>query len=176
VVSKDTADGITVDYRLVGSKGLVVLTARYPDGEPFTDKIDILDAKARKRFALHACKRCGGVKAADVLARLDTVAGEVTSGVAEADQDEGNKSQSDVLIGLVTDTADIELFHNPSSDAFASVVVNGGQRLGGRGIPHRALPCRTDRIQRRNLGGHGWRTADGTERAARAGPSSPRLA
>jgi hypothetical protein len=42
--------GLTIDWQPIGHSGKVRLTARFPDGTSFTDKVDVADATGRKRF------------------------------------------------------------------------------------------------------------------------------
>src|SRR5262245_20596080 len=127
----DMADdgGLTLDYQPIGRNGKVRLTARLPNGESFTDKIDAADANGRERFLRGLCKGRKGIDRKAVAAELERIAGEVVARPDEGGKEEGpgrgRASQADVLVALAT-TA--ELFHTPGghdSEGFATVAVNG---------------------------------------------------
>src|SRR5690349_7101750 len=48
-------NGLVLDYKRIGRNGNVRITARFPDGTTYTDKIDSADADDRAQFIKKLC-------------------------------------------------------------------------------------------------------------------------
>src|SRR5436305_1332254 len=100
-------NGLTLDYQPIGRNGKARLTARLPNGEIFTDKVDVADASGRARFLRGLCKGKKGLDRKAVSIELERIAGELVAkpksdgGDESADFGPGKPSQADMLVDLV---------------------------------------------------------------------------
>jgi hypothetical protein len=113
---------VQIAYKKVGNQGKALLTATLPDRTAFTDKIDITDARGRKRFLDGLCRGRKGIDKSLVARELERIAAEIGQEV-EAQR----RSQADMMVDLVLGTG-IELFHTPGghdSEAYATFETGG---------------------------------------------------
>ncbi len=115
---------LSLSYLPGKGKNKGTLSAALPNGDGFTDKIDLADAAERVRFVKALCKGRKGIDRKAVAAELERLAGEVAAKAGESG--EGRRSQADVLLALAVG---LDLFHAPGNggdgEAFASFTSNG---------------------------------------------------
>src|SRR5438309_1487957 len=119
---------MTLDYQAQGRNGNVRLTARFPDGGSYTNKIDVANAKDREKFIRAVVKDHKGLNKKTLAAELEKIAAEVVAKVKDDDkQDDGEEkrppSQADILVRLAEN---VELSHTPGghdSKGHATMIV-----------------------------------------------------
>lgn len=131
-------DGMIIDYQRVGRTGKVRLTARFPDGKTYTDKIDSADAAERDRFIKVLCKDRPGIDRGAVAEELERIASDGVEQSDEGCEDTSSRSaQADQLVELARDA---ELFHTPGghdSEGYATIAINNHREtwpIAGRGF------------------------------------------
>lgn len=106
-----------------GSPFKGALYAAYPELEPYLDRLNLSDDRARRKFAESAAGRCGmdegGIKEA-----LDALATIRHEEVAAASEEGAGSSGSEVDV-LVRYAEDAELFHTPDEETYATFEVGG---------------------------------------------------
>lgn len=115
---------LRIEYQPMGKTGKARLTARLPDGSSYTDKVDVADANARKRFLSGLCKGRKGIRRGDVAKELERIAGDlVAKPDEEGDGGRRRPSQADILVELA-ETAD--LFHNSGDEGegYATITID----------------------------------------------------
>jgi hypothetical protein len=116
---------MNIDYERLGRNGKVRLTARFPDGGNYTDRVDIVVASERERFLTDLCTRAPGVNREAVAARLDEIVNGIVGHAEEPEEDgsAGRKlSQADRLVKLAEGA---ELFHSQGGDSepYATIAI-----------------------------------------------------
>ena len=127
-MSERNFDTFELDYEPLGGSGKIRIICRFPDGTSLTDKFDVTSSKARERFLDKLCEGRDGIDAEDAEVKLEEVAAEVATALADADvsdvsDDDGGDAELLVALGKQAD-----LFHTPGghdSEGYASIQVSG---------------------------------------------------
>lgn len=111
-----------LEYQPIGKSGKVQITARFPDGSTFTDKVDVADATGRQRFLRGLLKDREGLDGKTIEAELEKIAAEIVA-KPEEESEGGRRSQADQLVEL---TENVKLFHSPGDDGDGYAIVPDG--------------------------------------------------
>ena len=90
-------DVLTIEYKPIGDKGRVSLTVRHGDNPVALDKLDVLSATARHRFAEQLCDKYPGFNRADMDSELMRIANEVQTKRPETDSTCGELDVSRIV-------------------------------------------------------------------------------
>lgn len=113
---------IEIECKPVGGSSNAIVVVKGPDGPIHTHKFDLAKAEARAKFVDDVCERCPGIDRDAVLRLLDEHA---ATSLMESDGAEDGKSskQADLLVRLVLDDENVELFHSKDPEAFVTMPV-----------------------------------------------------
>jgi hypothetical protein len=121
--SQDPA--LTVEYKPLDKRGKVQITLRI-SGETHTDKLDILQSRARQSLIDRTVEKFGGVDGEELERQFDRIAAEVATECDERSGDgEGSSTEKERLVQIATGP-DVELFHTPGkhdAEAFATITL-----------------------------------------------------
>ncbi len=118
-------NGVEISYRPLGGHGKILITARFPDGTAFTDRLDVTSDLSRARFLQRLCEGRGGVDRLHIEMELQKIARErvETSGSTH------DESQADRVVEIALGA---ELFHTPGghdSEGYAAIDHQGHREV-----------------------------------------------
>ncbi len=138
-MSQEKQDPV-LDYRFAGKGGRIIVTVTLPDGTCRVDKLDVADARERKKFVDRLLTSCPEISAEKITAEIERIAveaaspkGNPTAGNPAGDLVEGSADDADGadgglqktslrdrLIELAHDGNIVELFHSPGREESVS--------------------------------------------------------
>lgn len=110
---------LQVTYRLGSGRSKPQVIVEFPEGPPFSDRVDVASAKARSKLLEAITVRQPGVDKKELSGTLDEIARDVATASPDArdarDASSGDPSESDLLISLAHQAEGVELFHKGSA-------------------------------------------------------------
>ncbi len=117
---------LRIDYQSIGKTGKTRLTARFPDGSTYTDKVDVFDADDRRRFAGRLCEGRDGLDWQTVIDELERIGGDLVA-CPDEENDREKQSQADKLVSLAQSA---ELFHCPGEEGKGYATITTADHRG----------------------------------------------
>ena len=123
-------------YRSVGQAGRAAVTATFPDGRQFVDKLDATSAKARQAFVDRCLEGHPELSRDALAAEVDRIGAEVAAEPSDDDADtspdadgaDGRTQGTPLRDQLLELRSDLDLFHSPGREesvAYATVMTGG---------------------------------------------------